>query len=393
MLFLVVGAVQAQTKESEKLKAKQRELQKKINYTKKLLGNTKNNQRLTLAELGIINQQIAHRNELISTFDRQIDNLNRLISDNESVILALEEDLKRLKDQYAQMIVSAYKNRNKYNSMMFVFSSDNFHEAYMRMKYMQRIVDYRKKQVELIQITKESLGKKQTKLKDQIEEKEKILRDQNEQRKNFEQDKSLQQEALAKLRNEESKLKTQLQDQEDKKRRLAAAIRKAIEREIAEEAKKNDNKIGLTPEAKLAARNFEANKGKLPWPVIRGEITGRFGKSAHPVVKGIQINNNGIDITTDQGADVRAVFKGTVSSVLVIPGAGKAVMVSHGNYRTVYSNLKKVYVKKGDQLDTKQFVGALLPHESGKNSICHLEVWKITGTKSSPQNPIYWIYR
>jgi murein DD-endopeptidase MepM/ murein hydrolase activator NlpD len=149
--------------------------------------------------------------------------------------------------------------------------------------------------------------------------------------------------------------------------------------------------VTLTPEAKELNADFEKNKGKLPWPVEKGVITSRYGKQPHPVLPGIVIENNGIDITTEKGAGVRAVFRGEVSSVIVIPGAGKAVIVSHGAYRTVYSNLRDVSVVKGQKVETKQVVGTVLTDDNG--SVAHIEIWKITSEGLVKVDPALWIYR
>lgn len=392
--FLIVSGagISHGQKESDKLRKQQQELKERISNTKKLLGDTRNNQRITVAELGIINQQIAYREELISTYERQVRSLNLKIEENKSVIESLREDKKRLLAQYQSMIAAAYKNRNKNNPLFFVFSANSFNQAYLRVKYMQKITAYRKRQVEMIQITVNELQRKEQQLVEQIEQKKSLANETSKERQTYDHDKRKQQNMLSELRKQEDKLRKQLQDQEEKKRQLDVAIRKAIEKEIAAAAKKN-NTYEATPEAKLAAKNFEANKGRLPWPVERGEITGRYGNVPHPVVKGVIINNNGIDITTTAGASARAIFEGTVSSILVIPGAGKAVMISHGTYRTVYANMKEVYVNKGDQVTTKQILGTLLPAEIANNSVCHFEIWKISGSKSSSQNPEGWIYR
>jgi len=192
----------------------------------------------------------------------------------------------------------------------------------------------------------------------------------------------------------DSQLKAQLQKQQNKQKQIARAIRRAIEAEIAAEAKKNKSKgFVSTPETSALSKTFAANKGKLPWPVFKGEITGRYGKQQHDVVSTAYVENNGIDITTDKGANVRAVFGGKVSSVFVIPGAGKVVMVSHGSYRTVYSNLEEVYVKKGDTISIKQKIGKLLPASSGNVSEAHFEIWYITSSGMKSQNPSLWIYR
>lgn len=388
-------------KESDKLKNQQKELQKRIENTRKMLNEAKNNQRITMAELGILNQQIAYRDELINSFQQQIRNYNRKIEEAKGMIVSLEEDQKKLIHQYRSMIYAAYKNRHKHTNMMFVFSSSTFSQAWMRVKYMQKIAAFRKRQVDLIQQTVLDIAKRQELLGKYIAEKQSAAQTTEQEKHSFDSDKKKQQEMLGSLKKQESKLKQDLAQQEEKKRKLDLAIKNAIQKEIEAEqkrqaelaAKSGKKEVGLTPEAKLAEKNFEANKGILPWPVERGEISVGFGRVEHPVVKGVVINSNGWDITTPKGSAVRAVYEGEVSSILVIPGAGKAVMISHGNYRTVYANLQDVSVSKGDKISTKQVIGKLLPAEEGNNSTCHFEVWKISGTKSAAQNPSGWLHR
>lgn len=397
---LIWAPVTAQ-KQSDKLRNEQKQLQKRIEETRKMLNDSRNTQRLTMAELGIINQQIAYRSELIGSYTQQVRDLNMRIEENKGMIQALREDNKRLVMQYRNMIVAAYKNKHRSSGMMFVFSANSVNQAYMRVKYMQKVVEYRKRQIQLIEITEKELISKEEKLKKLVAEKQELVGAVNKEKETYDGDRKKQQQMLSELQKQEGKLKKDLQEQEEKKRQIDMAIKKAIQKEIEDEqarqakaaAQAGKKELSMTPEAQLAAKNFEANKGRLPWPVERGEITTGFGSVAHPVVKGVIINSNGLDITTPLGASVRAIYEGEVSSVLVIPGAGKAVMISHGNYRTVYANLKETHVQKGDKVSTKQSVGILLPSEEGGNSVCHFEIWKITGTKSAPQNPMGWIYR
>jgi septal ring factor EnvC (AmiA/AmiB activator) len=212
-------------------------------------------------------------------------------------------------------------------------------------------------------------------------------------------DRSGQQSALTTLRKEEGRLKETQRKQQKQRNDLDAAIRKAIEESLKPKAKPGATgkpatgklDLTLTPEAKELNADFEKNKGKLPWPVEKGVITSRFGPQAHPVLPGIKIDNNGIDITTEKGAAVRSIFRGDVSSVIVIPGAGKAVILSHGAYRTVYSNLREVSVAKGQKVDTKQTVGTVLTDDTG--SIAHIEVWKITADGLVKVDPGPWLLR
>ncbi|MFZ5551898.1 MAG: murein hydrolase activator EnvC family protein [Bacteroidota bacterium] len=398
-------------KNSEKLKQKQREIEKKIESTKELIGETKNRQRLSIAELAIINQQISYREELIHNISSQVRKLNQQIEENKSVIEAMNNDLVNLKEQYKKMVFYAYKHRNNYHKLMFVFAARDINQAYVRIKYIQQFGDYRKKQVEMIKKTQEDLEIKAAELEEQKNEKLGLAKTQESEKKNFEEDKSKQQVALTELQKEEKKLKQELTRQEEKRKQLAQQIKKAIEEEIREqqriEAEKNkasktktktdnksENKTGyiISHEGKIESEKFENNKGVLPWPVEKGEVVKGYGKVPHATLANVWEDNPGIDIATAKGAKVRSVFDGTVSSIFVIEGAGKVVMVSHGAYRTVYANLADVSVKKGQKVTAKQNLGTLLPAE-GNISEAHFELWHITEENIGKQNPLLWLYK
>jgi len=307
-----------------------------------------------------------------------------------SVIQSLENDIEKLKDQYRQMIKYAYKKRNEYNELMFIFSADNFNEAFKRIKYLKKIEEFRKTQIDLILKAEERLKEKITKLEVRKEEKTSLISLQDNEKVNFEKDKRLRNQTLQSLKKEESKLLGQLTNQNKKKSELARAIKKAIEMELAKETK-TPKGYKPTKEMILTGKSFYGNKGKLPWPVEKGEITEKFGKNPHPVHANVFTYNNGVDISTIKGANVRAIYEGVVSSVLVIPGAGKVIILAHGSYRTVYTNLKESYVKKGDKVTTKQLIGSLLPETNGKTSEAHFEIRQITKDGIKNLNPAYWL--
>ncbi len=379
---------------SRKLKKQEEELKRKIATTKNLIQKTRQTEQLTMTELAIINHQIAYRESLMSNINYQMKRLDNEIAESRKEVEQLQNELKELKEEYAKMLRYAFKNRDVDYKLLYIFSAKSYTEAYHRLKYIQQYTDYRQKQVERIKSTQQLLADKILELEQIKAEKEGLAIAQKQEKQLFLKDKQAQQESLKKLQANEALLKKQLQQQKAKRERIAMAIRKAIEKEIAEEAKKNKTKgFVTTPETTALSKNFASNKGKLPWPVFKGEITGRYGKQQHDVVSTAYIENNGIDITTTKGAEVRAVFGGKVTSVFIIPGAGKVVMVSHGNYRTVYSNLAQVYVKKGDMVSIKQKIGKLLPASSGNVSEAHFEIWQITSSGMKSQNPSLWIYR
>lgn len=379
---------------SKKLKKQEAVLKKKIANTKSLIQQTRQTEQLTMTELAIINHQIAYRESLMDNINYQMKRLEDDLYGSQKEIQLLENDFKQLKEEYAKMLQYAFKNRDEEYKMIYIFSAKSYTEAYHRLKYIEQYKDFKQKQVERIIATKKELELKITEIEVIKTDKQKLAIVQAEEKSLFLKDKEAQQSSLKKLQANEAQLKSQLQKQQNKQQQIAKAIRKAIEAEIAAEAKKNKTKgFVSTPETSALSKTFVTNKGKLPWPVFKGEITGRYGKHEHPTVKNTYVDNNGIDITTEKGANVRAVFGGKVSSVFVIPGAGKVVMVSHGSYRTVYSNLKEVYVKKGDTISIKQKLGKLLPASSGSVSEAHFEIWYISSSGMKSQNPSLWIYR
>ena len=380
-------------KKSDQLKQKEKELVKKIKNTKNLIKLTRNSEQLSLAELGIIQHQIAYREELVSHYNYQIRKLDLQVQNTKKQILTIQNSISNLKQEYTQMMIHAYKNRNTDFKYLYIISAETFTEAFHRMKYIQHYKDYRQNQIEKIEKNQAVLEDKILYLEEKITAKKAISKIKNNEKAEYLKDKKQQQETFARLKADENKYKSILSAQQKKKQKIALAIRKAIEKEISATIKKTKNKFTLTPEANALSKNFISNKGKLPWPVEKGEITGKYGKHRHDIVSTATVDNNGIDITTEKQAKVRAVFNGKVTSVLIIPGAGKVVMVSHGQYRTVYSNLKDVYVKKGDQIKTKQVLGSLV-NTDGKNiSEAHFEIWKITSNGLATENPSSWIYK
>ena len=380
-------------KKSDQLKQKEKELVKKIKNTKNLIKLTRNSEQLSLAELGIIQHQIAYREELVSHYNYQIRKLDMQVQNTKKQILTIQNSISNLKQEYTQMMIHAYKNRNTDFKYLYIISAETFTEAFHRMKYIQHYKDYRQNQIEKIEKNQAVLEDKILYLEEKITAKKAISKIKKNEKAEYLKDKKQQQETFARLKADENKYKSILSAQQKKKQKIALAIRKAIEKEISATIKKTKNKFTLTPEANALSKNFVSNKGKLPWPVEKGEITGKYGKHRHDIVSTATVDNNGIDITTEKQAKVRAVFNGKVTSVLIIPGAGKVVMVSHGQYRTVYSNLKDVYVKKGDQIKTKQVLGSLINTEGKNISEAHFEIWKITSNGLATENPSSWIYK
>lgn len=396
VLALFTIGLSAQTK--KELEKKRAALDKQIKTTTALIDQARKEQRVTQEQLQLLESQIAAREQLINAMSGELRKVDQRIAEDVELVSSLKQDLVKLKEEYARMLQFAYRNRSAYDRMSYLFAANSFQQAYRRSRYLAQIAEQRKRQAALIEETRTTIDERLAGLQVQREEKTKLVTEQQAERQKLNHDRSGQQSALNNLKKEEGRLRETQKKQESQRRDLDAAIRKAIEAELkpkpaagAKPGAPAKLDLSLTPEAKELNTDFEKNKGKLPWPVEKGVITSRFGKQPHPVLPGITIENNGIDITTEKNAAVRALFRGEVSSVIVIPGAGKAVIISHGIYRSVYSNLRDVSVTKGQKVDTKQNVGTVLTDDNG--SVAHVELWKITADGLVKVDPGPWLFR
>ena len=392
---------------SEKLKREQVRLERKISNTKSLLNKSKTNTQSSLSELRVIENQIVFRENLLKNYDNQIRGAELTIQKKQIEIESLNAHITKLKAQYKRLLIYSYKHRNKYSKMMYVFTAESYNEALKRKKYLERIAEIQKKQFIVIQQNQALITTEISEIQKEKEYKQVVIVEKSQEKRAIEEDRLKQKEVYQKFKNQEADLITQLQAEERKKAVLRSKISAAIKREIAEaearrkraEAarKKNNPSVITTPdfaETKESSRlsaSFEGNKGRLPWPVDRGSITEKFGKNPHPTLKNVSTNNRGIDISSPKNAQVRAVFEGEVTSILNIPGAGKVIIIKHGNYRTVYSNLKDTYVTKGSKVATKKVIGSLLSKENQNMSLVHFELHKVSGSNVICLNPALWV--
>ena len=386
--------------------SRKKEIQSQIKETNKRIVQAKREKSQSLSTLSTINQQISSREELVSMLNlelkltiQEIKQLQIEIKDTELDIYAQEQLIDTLKKEYAFMIQSAYYNRNAYDRLAFVFTAQSYRQALKRLRYLQEYSQYRHKQVEKIKEQEQELAQDLLRLKRQ---KALLMVAKNERQTNLEstklelslleQEKTTQNSLLNLLKRKEKQLKNELSKQQKLANDLDAKIKKIIAEEIRKAKEKAASSSGssfsLTPEEQELSDSFSANKGKLPWPVERGVIVQRFGIQPHPVLKGIETLNNGIKIITDQGASVRAVFEGTVSRIIDLPGSGKAIILSHGDYFSVYSGLAEVYVKRGQKVALKESIAKVLTKISSQESITELQIWK----GSEKMDPSSWLY-
>ena len=386
ILFFATTSVLAQS--SSDLKRKQQKLKEDIAYKEKLLKQIEEDSRNAQSRIKIASQKIERREELISVLLEELDLNDGKIDQNQDLISAFENDIIRLKEDYAQMIIQAYKTRNNADKVMYIFASDDFDQAYRRMKYLQQLSDYRQQQAGAIISAQSNLEKKRESLVTQRKEKNKVLNNHNQEKVVLNRERQEKAKKITQLSSQESQYKKELIQVAKQAEELRLAIKKAIEREMTVTSTGGGIKgFSITPEARELGNNFTASKGRLPWPVDKGEVVAKFGQQPHPFLNQVTVKNNGITISTTQGSRARAVFNGVVSKIIILPGIGKVVMVRHGEYITVYTNLKETFVSNGDKVKTKEEIGVIVTDKG--NTEFEFQLWK--GTELI--NPVYWIYQ
>lgn len=410
LLFLLVffsGSIAfSQTKED--LKKQKSALEKEISYTSGLLTKTKSHKTKSLNYLKVLETQIKSKEQLLITLNIEISLLNkelskteRAILNTEKYILEEEQNLEGLKHEYAKMVYAAYKKGSTRKNLMFIVSSEDFNQAYKRIIYLKQYSSFRKNQAQKIVESQQELLQKKERLahqKDRLSEESAtkiyLVSSKNQELKSINSTKNEKQELVKKLNQSERVFRKKIQDKQKMAKELDDRIRKIIEEEIKsarDRAKKSskDDSFGLTPEALALSSEFASNKGKLPWPLEKGVIIAKYGKQKHTVFSAIETFNNGVDIATDQNSIVRVIFDGTVSRIFFIKGEGKAVLINHGEYFSVYSGLKEVSVKTGEKLLSKEKIGVVDTNKKENKTELHFEIWK-GYDKHDPSN---WLYK
>ncbi|MDX1426490.1 murein hydrolase activator EnvC family protein [Salegentibacter mishustinae] len=389
-LLLSAGNLSAQTTR-ESLEKKRVELRNEIRRINELRSSNKQKERSVLSQVEDLDQQIRSTENLIKVTNQQANLLTNQINANTNKISRLREELEQLKEDYARMIEKSYKSKSSQSRIMFLLSSENFLQAYKRLQYMKQYTNYRKQQGDEIKVRTEELQELNADLADQKEAKDALIAENRQTRTQLEKNKKAQQDLMQNIRSKEGEFAAQIRQKQQEINKIDAQIEKMIRESIAksneESGSTERNVYELTPAAKALAADFVKNKGRLPWPVRSGVVTSRFGRQPHPVVKSISINNNGVNIDTDSGGKARAVFNGTVSEVQVLKGANKAVMVRHGDYITIYDNLEKVYVKRGDVVSTGQELGAVATSRTSGKTTLHFLIYK----NMQKMDPADWI--
>lgn len=430
----------SQTGRKEELQKEKIRLQDEIELANKILEETRASKQSSLGSIETVEQKLRLRQNLIRTLDREIDLLNEDLENLQTEIDTLQVQVKRLKDDYAKMIRHAWRSSNKFSRLLFILSSEDFNQAIRRLEYLKQYSEFRRRQVKDIEKKENELGEKIAELKRQKLRKEALKGQMQHEKETLLAEKQQQEKSIADLQARESEITKELTEKQAKAKQLeneiqriiAAEIRRAKEKAIRNNLETEAERMGLiagkdyssrtsnkalekmiddakaalraankpveektttaasyslTPEATRLAANFAANKSRLPWPVERGLVISSFGANHHAVAKSVVLNNKGIDIATEKGSKARSAFDGEVVDAVRVPGEGFAVIVSHGNYFTVYNYLTEVYVKKGDKVSARQELGLVRTNDEQGKTVLHFELWE----ESQPLNPEPWL--
>ena len=440
-LMTLVFTTQAQSVKD--LEAQRKQTLQRLETTNKMLNETKNSKRSTLNKLTIIKKNITERKVLIQNISSEIGQLDVQIVQLDNEKSKLESQLQLLKSDYAKLVQEAHINQNLYAKIMFVLSAKTFDQSYRRLRYLQEYSDYRKEQVREIEDIKTRIIHKNDSLVVHKTTKVKVVQQKETEAQKLSKDEKNEKVLLTDLQKKEKSLRADVKIQQRKanelnnkiERIIANEIRKSEARHLAAEKKrmaaenaarntarnaarnaaKNEpkstarNKVShtarpesdtandhspsvsvLTREESQVSGNFGRNIGRLPWPTSNGFISGHFGIHEHPILKHVTTNNKGVYIQTPAGSNARAVFEGVVTQRFSIPGSNNAVIIQHGNYRTVYANLTQIFVREGEHVSAKQAIGKIYTDdENGNKTELYFQVWK----DKNLQNPESWIAR
>lgn len=391
----------------QQLEERKAKIQLEIREKEEQLNSMKSKEKTVVNQLIVQKEKIGLKEKLIKTTEKQTKLLNNDIYSNQVKINSLNSDLSQLRKDYASMILKSYKSRSEQSRAMFLLSSENFLQAYKRAQYMKQYASYRKMQGQEIQEKSNQLMGYNTKIVVQKKEKEKLIVENEKEKVQLEKEKQVQEKIAIQIQKEKGKISAEIKKKQQETRKIDSQIQKLVRDAIAaanrktaaanvksnpkitvaeKKAIESSTKIILTPEGKIVSDNFKANKGRLPWPVEKGAISLGYGDQPHPVFKSLMIHNSGIEISTENGSNARAVFAGEVAQVQQITPLKKAVLIKHGDFFTIYQNLSSVNVQVGDKVSAKQNLGKIRTDAEGQTILKFL-----VSQNSAYFNPTTWL--
>jgi septal ring factor EnvC (AmiA/AmiB activator) len=409
-IFCFLG-ISSYAQDRKKLENEKAKIEKEINAINAILNETKNTKKLSASELYILKKKIASRQILIDNISRQMGILNGEIITTQKSITELGDEIEVLKKDYAKMLRYAQKNRTSTDKMIFIFSAKDYRQAYQRYVFFKQYGDMQKNMMKSIMAKSNELEKKTDELSLKKQNQESLLQQEQKNKTSLTQEQVVKEKAIKQLSSKEKQLTKQINDKQAKRRQLQNQINSAIAAEVRKQtniasrsnakktttttnakkeevktAKKAEYVMSATPAEVQLSNNFASNKGRLPWPTDQGVVTSSFGRHPHPEMKGIMIENNGIDIRTPKGAAIRTIFEGVVSKVFTGPNGQQIIIIRHGEYLTVYTNLSSVNVSNGMKVSTKQKIGTVYTNSDNVSEI-NFQVWK----GNNKLNPSSWI--
>jgi murein hydrolase activator len=371
---------------SLKLKEEKKALEEKIQLTEQLLASTQNQKDSTTYILDVARENLLLRERALQMLFADLQQIQVAVNQTTMAYNQSRSRLAQQKKQYQQLAVLAYKNSKEYDALLFVLSAPDFDKAMHRVKYVEENFALRKRLIVQIKQEQVKLDSTQKVLQNQLKQQKALYQAEQMQKRKLESTKQQQESMLAALQGREEELRKAFQAQNKAKQDLENRIIDLIRKE--EEERKNAKE---DPHVLRLTQQFEKQKGKLPYPVQKSFVSSEFGRHPHKVLKYVWENNNGIDLTTQTGEFVYAVHEGFVTAVIAVPNAGYSVIVSHGNYRSIYSNLETVFVKKSQALHSSQVLGKVLTHPVSQRTVFHFEIWKTDKSNISQLNPLLWL--
>ena len=390
LLIFSIIPLNAQNYEArqKKLEAQKKSLTKEISQINSLILDSRKKSKNLANELEDIQLKISVRDKLININNSQLNNLTNIIYNQTEKISDLEKELIKLKEEYEQIIYSSYKKKSTQMKLMFLFASENINQAFKRFQYFKQYSKYRKKQADKIVLIQTQISQTIDSLQIRKNNKQNIIDENRKVKETLTKEKQLQNTLFKNLLKNQKNYSLEITEKEKQTRLIDNEIQKLIRLAIAESNKNNNStNFALTPEGRLISTNFQANKGRLPWPLKQGVVVRRFGTQPHPVVRTTTINSNGISLATSPNSVAYSVFDGEVLSVYGFSGGNPGVLIRHGKYISNYQNLSSIFVKKGDKINANDEIGIVFTNESTGKTVLKFNIFN----ELKPENPTIWL--
>ena len=388
MLSVIQLNAQDYQARQKKLEAQKISLNKEIIQINSLIVESKKRSKNLANDLEDLQLKISVRDKIININNSQLNNLTNIINNKNDRIVDLQTNLTNLKNEYKKIIYNSYKKRSTQMKLMFLFSSENINQAFKRFQYFKQYSKYRKKQAEKIVQIQQEIEENVDSLVISKSQKEKLIEENKDAKQSLTKEKQQQDDLFKGLLKNQKDYTAQINKKEKQAKLIENEIQKLIRLAIAESNKNNNStNFALTPEGRLISSNFQANRGRLPWPVKEGVIVRRFGTQPHPVVRTTTINSNGISIATSPSSIAYSVFDGEVLSVYGFSGGNPGVLIRHGKYISNYQNLSSIFVKKGDKINANDEIGVVFTNESNGKTVLKFNIFN----ELKPENPTIWL--